>query len=181
MWHRQSLSSPQRWHRRSPGLHHCHRSAPRPSTGRQYSQSQGQACDIHRIAGLFPSTGTEPSKPRFQRQRPEPNRMLKSRNIKALSAFRNCIRFNDARLQAVSSRNIYSEQGLEALIRPPSGQVCHSLMVLSYCSPGSAQAHAAWAIFSHRSAALIRLATPPSRRLINSHSPWSSTACKTHC
>ena len=35
------------------------------------------------------------------------------------------------RLQAVSSRNMYSEQGLEPLILPPSGQVCHSLMVVS--------------------------------------------------
>src|SRR5512145_2517601 len=37
----------------------------------------------------------------------------------------NLIRLIDARLQAVSSRNIYSEQGLDALIRPSSGQVCH--------------------------------------------------------
>ena len=36
-----------------------------------------------------------------------------------------------ARLQAVSSRNMYSEHGFEPLIRPPSGQVCHSLMVVS--------------------------------------------------
>src|SRR5882762_7465045 len=60
-----------------------------------------------------------------------------------------CARLIDARLQAVLSRNIYSEHGLEALMRPPSGQVCHSLMVLSYCTPGSAQAQAANAISSH--------------------------------
>jgi hypothetical protein len=53
------------------------------------------------------------------------------------------MRFNEARLQAVSSRNMYSEQGLEPLMRPEAGQVCHSLMVLSYCTPGSAQAQAA--------------------------------------
>src|ERR1700710_1007934 len=58
-------------------------------------------------------------------------------------------RLIDARLQAVLSRNIYSEHGFEALIRPPSGQVCHSLIVVSNCTPGSAQAHAAKAISSH--------------------------------
>jgi len=56
---------------------------------------------------------------------------------------RKAMRFSEARLQAVSSRNMYSEQGLEALMRPELGQVCHSLMVVSNCSPGSAQAQAA--------------------------------------
>src|ERR1700748_3901184 len=60
-----------------------------------------------------------------------------------------CSRLMEARLQAVLSRNIYSEHGFDALMRPPSGQVCHSLMVLSYCTPGSAQAPAAKAISSH--------------------------------
>jgi hypothetical protein len=53
------------------------------------------------------------------------------------------VRLRLARLQAVSSRNMYSEHGLLALIRPPAGQVCHSLIVVSNCTPGSAQAHAA--------------------------------------
>src|SRR6476659_4046743 len=50
-----------------------------------------------------------------------------------------------AMLQAVSSRNMYSEQGFEALIRPEFGQVCQRLMVESYCTPGSphCQAHSA--------------------------------------
>src|SRR5690625_4455996 len=39
------------------------------------------------------------------------------------------IRLREARLQAVLSRNIYSEQGLLPLIGPSSGQVCHSLIV----------------------------------------------------
>ena len=39
-------------------------------------------------------------------------------------------RFSDARLQAVSSRNMYSEHGLEALIGPAAGQVCQSLIVV---------------------------------------------------
>jgi hypothetical protein len=38
---------------------------------------------------------------------------------------------------------MYSEQGFDALIRPDRGQVCHSLIVVSYCTPGSAQAQAA--------------------------------------
>ena len=49
---------------------------------------------------------------------------------------------NEAKLQAVSSKNIYSEHGLDALIRPDWGHVCHSLMVVSNCKPGSAQDHA---------------------------------------
>src|SRR5262245_58257289 len=42
-----------------------------------------------------------------------------------------------ARLQAVLSRNMYSLHGLLALIRPEFGQVCHLLIVVSYCTPGS--------------------------------------------
>ena len=55
----------------------------------------------------------------------------------------NRIRFNEARLHAVSSRNMYSEHGLEALMRPDSGQVCQSLIVVSYWTPGSAECQAA--------------------------------------
>src|SRR5579871_3014921 len=73
------------------------------------------------------------------------------------SAPRKVIRLSEARLQAVSSRNMYSEQGFEALIRPLAGQVCHSLIVLSNWTPGSAQDQAASPIFSHRSAALMVL------------------------
>ena len=47
-----------------------------------------------------------------------------------------------ARLQAVSSRNMYSEQGFEALMRPEFGQVFQRLMVVSYCTPGSPQLQA---------------------------------------
>src|SRR6266851_2985131 len=52
-------------------------------------------------------------------------------------------RFSEARLQAVSSRNMYSEHGLEARIGPDAGQVCQSLTVVWYCKPGSAEAQAA--------------------------------------
>src|SRR6266481_4352492 len=92
------------------------------------------------------------------------------------SGLRKVIRFNEARLQAVSSRNMYSEQGLDALMRPLAGQVCHSLMVVSYCTPGSAQAQAAPPIFSHRSRAFSVLAILPSVRRWSFHSPSASTS-----
>jgi hypothetical protein len=44
--------------------------------------------------------------------------------------------------------------GFDALIRPSAGHVCHSLMVVSNCTPGSAHAHAANAISSHSLRAL---------------------------
>ena len=67
------------------------------------------------------------------------------------------IKFKEAKLHAVSSRNIYSEHGLEAFILPSPLQVCQSLIVVSNCIPGSADAHAAFPISSHRSLALIVL------------------------
>ena len=73
-----------------------------------------------------------------------------------------------ARLQAVSSRNMYSEHGLEPFIFPPSGQVCHSLMVVSNWMPGSAQAQAVYATLSHNS--------PASRVLQGSGSRPSASA-----
>src|SRR6187455_601300 len=61
------------------------------------------------------------------------------------SGVRNFIRLMLARLQAVLSRNMYSLHGLLALMRPLLGQVCHLLIVVSYCTPGSphCQAHSA--------------------------------------
>ena len=44
-----------------------------------------------------------------------------------------------AKLQAELSTCMYSLHGLLALIRPEFGQVCHSLMVVSNCKPGSPQ------------------------------------------
>src|SRR6478609_2106251 len=64
-------------------------------------------------------------------------------------SLKNLRRLKEARLQAVLSKNMYSLQGFEARIGPSSGQVCHSLIVVSYCTPGSAQRHAAFAIKSH--------------------------------
>ena len=69
------------------------------------------------------------------------------------SAWRNFIRLMLARLQAVSSRNMYSEHGFEALIRPEFGQVCQRLIVVSYCTPGSPQPQAPSAILASTSRA----------------------------
>src|SRR5919106_5556692 len=71
------------------------------------------------------------------------------------SASMNLSRFRLARLQAELSRCMYSEHGLLALMRPDAGQVCQSLMTVSYCMPGSAHSHAAWAIWRMRSRARI--------------------------
>src|SRR5215475_11799416 len=62
------------------------------------------------------------------------------------SSRRNFIRLMLAKLQAVSSRNMYSLHGLLALMRPEFGQVCQRLIVVSYCTPGSPQAQAACAM-----------------------------------
>src|SRR5215470_17273743 len=63
------------------------------------------------------------------------------------------IKFREARLQAVSSRNMYSEQGLLALMRAVFLQVCQRLTVVSYCIPGSPQCQADSAILYSRSRA----------------------------
>ena len=71
----------------------------------------------------------------------------KSSTSKLPSSRRNFIRLSEARLQAESSTCMYSLHGLEALIRPDSGQVCQRLMIVSYWTPGSAQRQAASAIW----------------------------------
>src|SRR6266542_5103525 len=99
-------------------------------------------------------------------------------NCRVVSS-RNAKRFIDARLQAVSSRNMYSEQGLDARIGPDAGQVCQSLTVVWYCRPGSAQAQAAWPIFSHRSRAFSVLAILPGLvRQVRSQDASASTALR---
>src|SRR5687767_2019291 len=99
-------------------------------------------------------------------------------NCRVVSS-RNANRFIDARLQAVSSRNMYSEHGLEARIGPDTGQVCQSLIVVWYCRPGSAQAQAAWPIFSHKSRAFTVLATLPGLvRQVRSQLASASTALR---
>src|ERR1700758_3310139 len=78
---------------------------------------------------------------------------LKASTSNLPSALRYFIRFSEARLQAVSSRNMYSEQGFEALIRAVFLQVCQRLTVVSYCMPGSPQCQVESATFSSRSRA----------------------------
>src|SRR5581483_2734886 len=106
-----------------------------------------------------------------------PRKGGESRSVAALSLLRNANRFIDARLQAVSSRNMYSEHGFDARIAPDAAQVCQSLIVVWYCRPGSAENHAAAPIFSHSSRAFTVLATPrlPVRQF-RSHSASDSTA-----
>src|ERR1700675_2279665 len=79
--------------------------------------------------------------------------MSNTASVPPAMVLRNANRFNEARLHAVSSRNMYSEHGFDALIRPLSEQVCQSLIVLSNWMPGSAEAQAACAMRSHNSLA----------------------------
>src|SRR5450432_2269637 len=63
------------------------------------------------------------------------------------------IKLSDARLQAVSSKNMYSEHGFDALIRAVFFEVCQRLIVVSYCMPGSPQRHVESAILKSKSRA----------------------------
>src|SRR3954469_2328058 len=87
------------------------------------------------------------------------------------------MRFSEARLQAESSTCMYSEHGLLALMRPEFGHVCHSLMMVSYCTPGSAQRQAASPILRIRSRAFIGspIGLPVARAIVR-HSASASTA-----
>src|SRR5262249_21842686 len=95
---------------------------------------------------------------------------------KVSSSLRNLRRFSDARLQDELSSDMYSEHGLDAVIRPVSGLVCQSLMVSSYCRPGSAHSHAAVAILRNSSRASTRSMTSPVLRARRPKSVPSSTA-----
>ena len=66
----------------------------------------------------------------------------------------NFIRFSDDRLQAESSRNMYSEHGFDALMRAVFLQGCQRLTVVSNCMPGSPHWWVASAIWRIRSRAL---------------------------
>ena len=84
---------------------------------------------------------------------------------------RNFIRLIEARLHAESSTCMYSEHGLDALIRPDSGQVCQRLIVVSYWTPGSAQRQAASAICAHQVAGRDASSSgSPSSRAVRSQS-----------
>src|SRR5665811_1326948 len=92
------------------------------------------------------------------------------------SSRRNFNRLSDARLQEELSSDMYSAQGLDAVIRPVSGLVCQALIVSSYWRPGSAQAQAAWAIFSKSSLASTVSMTSPVPRALRPNFLPSSTA-----
>src|SRR5882672_2515890 len=89
---------------------------------------------------------------------------------------RNLVRFTDDKLHAVSSKNMYSEHGFDALIFPLFGQVCHLLIVESYWTPGSAHDQAASATIVHKSFASSVSQTSPVVRMIVCHLPPARTA-----
>src|SRR5215207_5011534 len=82
-----------------------------------------------------------------------------------------------ARLHAELSRCMYSEHGLLALIRPVLGAVCHRLIVVSNCMPGSAHSHVASEIWRMSSRAFPVRATAPVVTDRSCQSRSSSTAC----
>src|SRR5579871_4050733 len=86
------------------------------------------------------------------------------------------IRFSDARLQAVSSRNMYSLQGLLALMRAVFLHVCQRFTVVSYCMPGSPQCQVESAIMVSSSRALSFSLGWPSVTFLVHQSRFSSTA-----
>src|SRR3954447_10471476 len=92
------------------------------------------------------------------------------------SSRRNLSRLSDARLHEELSSDMYSEHGLDAVIRPVSGLVCQSLIVSSYCSPGSAHCHAASAILWNSARASTVSITSPVLRARRPNDVPSSTA-----
>src|SRR3954447_6962163 len=94
----------------------------------------------------------------------------------AVSSLRNFSRFSEARLQEELSSDMYSEHGLDAVIRPVSGFVCQSLIVSSYWMPGAAHSHDAWAILRHSWRASTVSRTSPVERARRPKSVPCSTA-----
>src|ERR1700733_1839 len=90
-----------------------------------------------------------------------------------------------ARLQAELSRNIYSEHGFDALIRPEFLLVCQRLIVVSNCIPGSPHCHVASAILPMISRALyvftgcwsftVSVVNSPSRSYARMNSSFTRT------
>src|SRR6476646_4137533 len=95
---------------------------------------------------------------------------------KVSSSLRNFSRLSEARLQDELSSDMYSEHGFDAVIRPVSGLVCQSLIVSSYCRPGSAHSHAATAILRNSSRASTSSITELSLRARSPNVVPSSTA-----
>src|SRR3712207_4187368 len=102
--------------------------------------------------------------------------LVNSGASKVSSSRRNFMRLSDARLQDELSSDMYSLHGLDAVIRPVSGLVCQSLIVSSYCSPGSAHSHAALLILRNSSRASTSSMTSPVLRPRSPNDVPSSTA-----
>src|SRR3954471_21405103 len=79
---------------------------------------------------------------------------LKESTSSSPASFWNLRRLSDARLHAESSRYMYSEHGLDALMRDVFDDVCQALTVVSNCRPGSPHSHAACEIERQSSRAL---------------------------
>src|SRR5438876_11786330 len=92
------------------------------------------------------------------------------------SSRRNLRRLIEDRLHALSSMDMYSEHGLDALMRPVFGHVCQELIVVSYWTPGSAHCHAASAMSRSSFRALTVSITVPSVRAVRFQSPLASHA-----
>src|SRR5688572_28257217 len=90
---------------------------------------------------------------------------------------RNFSRLMLARLHAELSRCMYSEHGLDPLMRPVLQAVCQWLIVVSNCMPGSAHSQAAWLIWRMTSRALTVLTTSPLVTARRCQSASSTTAC----
>src|ERR1700747_1329097 len=87
------------------------------------------------------------------------------------------MRFSEARLQAVSSRNMYLLQGLLALMRAVDLQVCQRLTVVSYCMPGSPQCQVESEILGESPRALGFSLGWPSVTFLVHQSRFSWAAC----
>src|SRR5438876_8915416 len=92
------------------------------------------------------------------------------------SSRRNLRRLIEDRLHALSSMDMYSEHGLDALIRPVFGSVCQELIVVSYWTPGSAQRQAASDMSRSSFFAGTVSTTVPSVRAVRFQSPPASAA-----
>src|SRR4030095_11062409 len=76
----------------------------------------------------------------------------------------------------LSSMDMYSEHGFDALMRDVFGSVCQLLIVVSYCTPGSAHCQAASAMSFSTVRAVSDSTTVPSVRAVRFQSASPSTA-----
>src|ERR1035441_4058466 len=117
------------------------RSAPRFAEPRPIGRN---ACEFFSIAGV----GYEASPTSISCAAKTTSTACRNFSIsKPPSSRANFMRFREARLQAESSMNMYSEHGFDALMRCVALHGFHALMSVSYCIPGSPHTHADSAIF----------------------------------